>query len=120
MNRLIKYAFVTTVVATLFFVGNVNQADAQVAVTTYYPSTPVVGYVPVRYGLFGWRRAYRPVVGYPAPVTVTNYYTPPVTTYYPPAVPVTSYYVTQPVRTYYVAPPAPVTTYYPGTVIIGR
>ncbi|TWU34304.1 hypothetical protein [Novipirellula artificiosorum] len=106
-----------------------------------YPSVQavapaVVGYVPERRGLFGWRTTYRPViapVSVAAPVVtarpvvvarpaiasppVTVRYAPmpaPVTSYYAPpsvAAPVRSYYapptVVAPVRSYY-APPAPV------------
>lgn len=146
MIRLLKsITFVLVVLAASSLVES-RVANAQVAVTTYYPAQPVVGYMPVRRGLFGLRRGYVPVVSYAAPSAVTSYYVPsapvvtnyapvaPTTTYYVPSAPTTTYYVpSAPTTTYYVpsapvttyyAPAAPVvsapvTTYYPGTVVIG-
>ena len=98
-------------------------AVAQGPIVTYYPPSPVVGYVPEVRGLFGQRLVYRPVVAAPA-ARVATYYAPapmvgygvPVTTYYAPAAPVVSYPAR--VTTYYapagpvVGYPARVTTYY--------
>ena len=95
-------------------------ADAQgpVVVTTLRPAVPsVVGYVPVRRGLFGRRIVYRPVVApvVAAPVAVAQrpVVPAPVTTYYAPA-PVTTYYAPAPSITVYRAPlPAYVPAYVP-------
>ena len=104
-------------------------AQAQTVVSTYYPAAPVVTYWPERWGLFGLRTAYRPVVSYPVsaavpvvPAPVRTYYAPPVaaTVHYAPIAPVaTRYYAPAPVTTYYapavplvVPAPAPVTVRY--------
>ena len=125
MMRLTRTMVAAGVVAAALTLAAPKRAQAQMAVTAYYPATPVVTYRPVRRGLFGWRIVYRPFVSYAVPTApVTTYYAPaPVTTYYAPA-PVTTYYAPRPVRTYY-APrpvrtyyaPTPVTTYYAPAVV---
>ena len=51
-----------------------DRASAQVTVTTVQSTAPgVIGYVPERVGLFGWRTGYRPIVGnVPVKKTVTT------------------------------------------------
>ncbi len=131
-----KFAAMFAVATALFFTADVRESAAQV-VTTYYAPAPVVGVVPVRRGVFGWRTGYAPVVAGTVPVPVTSYYAPapvPVTSYYAPApVPVTSYYAPAPVpvtsfyapapmvRTFYAPAPVPVTTFYaPPRIYVGR
>ena len=128
---MIKLVVITAVVFGAILVSDISEGEAQ-TVTTYYATTPSVGYVPVRRGLFGLRRGYVPVVTGTVQVPVRTYVTPaPVTTFYAPAPAVTTFYAPAPVTTYYApaprtvttfyAPaPRPVTTYYPPTVIINR
>jgi hypothetical protein len=125
-----RIAAIVALTGSLFFMADVQDAQAQY-VTTWYTPAPTVGVVPVRRGLFGLRTDYVPVVTgsvpvpvtsvvTPAPGTVTTMYapatvySPPVTNYYMPMVPVT------PVTTYYAPPPVPVTTYYTPPILIGR
>jgi len=118
MSRIGKRLLLLVAIPGLFAFIVADQATAQVAVTAYYPARPAAAYYPARWGLFGRRLVYRPVMAYPAPVTayyppapVTRYYAPaPVTTYYAP--PVTTYYAPTPVTTYYAPAAVPVTTYY--------
>ena len=105
MYRTVILLIVVCVAMASFF-AVAQPAQAQVAVTTYYPAAPAVTYLPERRGLFGQRLVYRPVVTNVAPVVVAPA---PVTTYYAPAVRA-AYYAPAPVTTYYA--PAPVTTYY--------
>jgi len=123
--RKMNFCLASSIMALALTVA-VQSANAQVPVTVYYPSQPVVTYSPVRAGVFGQRIVYRPTVSYATSVAyapVTTYYAPTVSYYAPTvATPVTTYYyapatvVARPVTTYY-APtyyyaPAPVTTYY--------
>ena len=120
MQRLMKSIAFGLVLSGALLACYTQESAAQVVVTSYYPSPPVVRYMRVRRGLFGLRRAYIPVVSYVlqravtsyyAPATpITTYYAPPVTTYYAPAEPVTTYYA--PAVTTYDAPAEPITTYY--------
>jgi hypothetical protein len=110
MYRIVICLIVVCVaLASLFAIA--QPAQAQVAVTAYYPAAPVVTYLPERRGLFGQRLVYRPVVTHAAPVAVAPA---PVTTYYAPAVRA-CYYAPAPVTTYYApaVPVAPVTVYRP-------
>lgn len=118
MSRAILSLVAVLIVFGFFFAGGVT-AEAQMAVTTYYPPQPVVTYLPERRGLFGQRLVYRPAVSYTAPAAVTVPVAPvcatpviaPTTTYFAPAAPVAPAVVSVPTTTYY-APAAPVTTYY--------
>ncbi len=116
MKRILTVAILLVAVTMILGVdAGTARAQYPVAVTAYYPSTPVTAYYPVRAGFFGRQVVYRPAVTYAAPVVSA-----PVTTYYAPSyqVPVTTFYAPAyrvPVRTYYA--PAPVTYYSP--VIIG-
>lgn len=116
MLRLMKSIAVGVVVSGALLACGTKESNAQVAVTSYYPSQPVVRYMRVRRGLFGLRRGYVPVVSYPPQRAVTSYYAPaaPVTTYYAPAQPITTYYApaAPATTTTYYAPAPPVTTYY--------
>ena len=54
------------VLAGVWLVSPPQMAQAQMpVVTAYYPAVPAVTYVPERFGLFGLRTVYRPVVSYP-------------------------------------------------------
>jgi hypothetical protein len=117
MSRAIICAVVALIVLGFSLAGGQSaQAQVPMAVTAYYPPTPVVTYLPERRGLFGQRLVYRPAVAYTAPVAVMVPVAPacatsvvaPTTTYYAPAT------VTAPVTTYYAPAPvtAPTTTYF--------
>ncbi len=95
MCRSAKLIALASVLAGCFFLAAAKPADAQVAVTTFYPPQPVVTYLPVRRGLFFPRIVYRPVVSYAATAPVTTYYAPPVA-----AAPVATYYAPAPVTSY--------------------
>lgn len=110
MPKLIQSACLSAAAALLLVASSgVASAQSPVVVTTLRPAAPaVVGYAPVRWGFFGRRLVYRPVVAPTAVVsqqvvvgapTVAGYAPAPVTSYYAPA-PVTSYYAPAPVSVY--------------------
>ena len=88
-----------------------STASAQYPVAIQPVAPAVVGYAPVRRGLFGRRIVYRPVVApVAAVVPVAPVYAPPVTVRYAPAVAP----AVAPVTVQYAPAVAPVTTYYRG------
>ena len=97
-----------------FFCLTGNKADAQVAVgvTTYRPAPAVVSYAPVRWGFFGRRVIYRPVITpvAPAPVAPAPVAPAPVVSGYAPT---TTYYAPAPVAPAVPVYRVPVTTYSP-------
>lgn len=95
MRRSASLIALAAVLAACLSFAATRPANAQVAVTTYYPPQPVVTYLPVRRGLLFPRIVYRPVVSYAAPAPVTTYYAPPAA-----AAPVATYYAPAPVTTY--------------------
>jgi hypothetical protein len=101
MRMSIKRAALAVAIVAGVGLSSGDRASAQVTVTTVQSTAPgVIGYVPERVGLFGWRTGYRPIVGsVPVRRTVTTVQQSPA-------------YVATPVvvqrAPVYVAPPAPV------------